>query len=190
MNFLQSIQLTSFLFLFWKTAKIIAKLWIKHKLEGMEIDYLTDALKAATVSQSAQNVGESIPREISDLQKAIKVEKLMEELGNKEIDSDTEEALDRLALEYLRRFDRRSNDITSSVNKRSRPIIKITANDLENNQENDYIDNQQNYPNSLMNEAVRKTIQLPSLYDTPDNRLQMLQDTRANIPSSGKLTFH
>ncbi|XP_052830508.1 uncharacterized protein LOC106875521 isoform X2 [Octopus bimaculoides] len=167
-------------------AKIIAKLWIKHKLEGMEIDYLTDALKAATASQTTQNTDESIPREITDLQKAIKVEKLMEELGNKEIDSDTEDALDKLALEYLRRFDRRSNDIKSSVNKRSRPIIKMTANDLENNKESDYIDNQQNYQNNLMNEPLRKNIQLPLLYDIPDNRLQMLQDNRANIPSTGE----
>ncbi|XP_036365694.1 glutamic acid-rich protein-like isoform X2 [Octopus sinensis] len=167
-------------------AKIIAKLWIKHKLEGMEIDYLTDALKAATASQSTQNTDESIPREITDLQNAIKVEKLMEELGNKEIDSDTEEALDKLALEYLRRFDRRSNDIKSSVNKRSRPIIRMAANDLENNKESDYIGNQQNYQNNLMDEPLRKNIQLPLLYDIPDNRLQMLQDNRENIPSTGE----
>lgn len=102
-------------------AEMMAKLWIKHKLEGVEIDYLADALNAATIAQSGDSEEEegSIPIEINSLKKAVRIENLMKELGNTDADLERDGMLDKLALKYLQQHQLRPEDAGITLSKRT-----------------------------------------------------------------------
>lgn len=170
-------------------AEMMAKLWIKHKLEGIEIDYLADALNAATMTQSGVSPGvNNIPVEINSLQKAVQIEKLMKELGGNDADIEKDGMLDQLALKYLQRHQLQPEDSGITLSKKSFFDDEIEAEEAaarkekEEEEESEAAavarqqeeeeEEEEEYRNNLLRGDDNR--QIPLLYEIPDNKINQI----------------
>ncbi|GAB1605701.1 hypothetical protein Ahia01_000852400 [Argonauta hians] len=159
-------------------AKVIALLWINYKLEGMEINYLTDAIHAATASQSQSSSSssfESIPAEIGNLKKAMNVEKVMKDFGIKNMDSKSSEALDLLALSYLKRYAHLPKNMIDLIDSKLTEVAQEITN---YNKRGDYFNEEVSNPKTTKRYNTK-----PLKYQTSGNQRQ---DIRQYIPSDVK----
>lgn len=167
----------------------MAKLWIKHKLEGIEIDYLADALNAATMTQSGVSPGvNNIPVEINSLQKAVQIEKLMKELGGNDADIEKDGMLDQLALKYLQRHQLQPEDSGITLSKKSFFDDEIEAEEAEARkekeeeeeneaaaaarQQEEEEEEEEEYRDNLLRGDDNR--QIPLLYEIPDNKINQI----------------